>query len=101
MAASLAWEFGNFSPSPFQQKQLKFADEQKARAVVQCFNYKLTNRPDAEMYDYARDVCEVAMPVAVGPAGYSQEVVVSLYIESWMLDLDRSDRKRNGMTIPN
>ena len=67
---------------------------------MQCFKYRPTDRPDVQRYDYSSDVCEVGMPFAVDPVDLIQEVVVSPYAESWMLDLVRSVCKRHGMANP-
>ena len=86
--------------APFLHKRLSFAHEQEVRAIIRCYNVKETDREDVKDIDFSRDVCEVGIPFSVEPADLVQEVVVSPYAESWMLELVRSVSKRYGLNNP-
>ena len=77
--------------APFLHKRLSFAHEQEVRAIIRCYNYRETDR---------EDVCEVGIPFSVDPVDLVQEVVVSPYAESWMLELVRSVPRRYGLNNP-
>ena len=83
----------------FLHKRLSFAHEREVRAVMQCFNFRPSDKANGSEYDYSRDVCNVGIPFAVDTNDLIQEVVVSPYAESWMFELVRSVCKRYGMSI--
>ena len=86
--------------APFLHKRVNFEHEREVRAIIRHHNYKETDREDVREIDYSRDVCEVGIPFAVDPADLIQEVVVSPYAESWILELVQSVCKRYGINKP-
>lgn len=84
--------------APFLHKRLSFSHEREVRAVMQCFNFRPTDRSDVSAYDYSKDVCDVGILFPVDTDDLIQEVVVSPYAEPWMFELVRSVCKRYGIS---